>query len=51
MIVTVQEITTSNMFEIETLRESLFEKKIITESEFITNYIKLDREVKGRRLK
>jgi hypothetical protein len=51
LIVTVQEVTTSNMLEIEALRESLFEKEVITEGEFITNYIKLDREVKGRRSK
>ena len=39
------------MLEIEALRQLLFEKGIITEGEFITNYIKLDREVKGRRSK
>lgn len=48
-IVTVQEIAISNMFELEALRQLLFEKGIITEKEFVDRYGKLDREMKERR--
>ena len=48
-IVTVQELAVSNMLEIETLRELLFEKGIITEDEFIAKFKKIDREMKERR--
>ena len=48
-IVTVQELAVSNMLELETLRQLLFEKGIITEDEFIAKYKKLDREKKERR--
>ena len=51
MIVIVQELAIPIMLEIEALRQLLFEKEVITEGEFITNYIKLDREMKGRRSK
>jgi len=50
-IVTAQELAVSNMLELETLRQLLFEKGIITEDEFIARLKKLDREMKekGRR--
>ena len=48
-IVTVQELAISNMLEIETLRQLLFEKGIITEEEFIERYKKLSREMKEKR--
>ena len=48
-IVTTQELAVSNMLEIETLRQLLFEKGIITEEEYIDRYNKLDREMKERR--
>ncbi len=47
-IVTVQELAVSNMLEIEALRQLLFEKKIITQDEFIDNFRKLDREMKEK---
>ena len=37
-----------NMLEIETLRELLFEKGIITKDEFIAKFKKLDREMKEK---
>ena len=48
-IVTVEELAISNMLEIETLRQLLFEKGIMTEDEFIAKFKKLDREMKERR--
>jgi hypothetical protein len=48
-VVTVQELAISNMLEIETLRQLLFEKGIITEEEFIARYKKVGREMKERR--
>ena len=45
-IVTVQELAVSNMLELETLRQLLFEKGIISEDEFIAKFKKLDREMK-----
>ena len=47
-IVTVQELTISNVLEIGTLRELFFEKGIISKEEFIARYKKLDREMKER---
>ncbi len=47
-IVTVQELAVSNMLEIEALRQLLFEKRIITQDEFIDNFRKLDREMKEK---
>ena len=47
-IVTVQELAISNMLELETLRQLLFEKGIISEDEFITKFKKLDREMKEK---
>jgi len=47
-IVTVQELAVSNMLELETLRQLLFEKGIITKEEFITKFKKLDREMKEK---
>ena len=49
-IVTVQELAISNMLELETLRQLLFEKGIITKDEFIAKFKKLDREMKERRV-
>jgi hypothetical protein len=37
------------MLEIETLRQLLFEKGIITEGEFLDRFRKLDREMKAKR--
>jgi hypothetical protein len=37
------------MLELETLRELLFEKGIITEGEFLAKFKKLDREMRERR--
>ena len=48
-VVTVQELAVSNMLELETLRELLFEKGIISEEEFIAKFKKVDREMKERR--
>ncbi|MCK5552132.1 MAG: hypothetical protein KAJ09_03230 [Deltaproteobacteria bacterium] len=48
-IVTIQEIAISNTLEIETLRQLLFEKGIISEEEFIAKFKKLDREMKERK--
>ncbi len=48
-IVTVQELAVSNMLELETLRQLLFEKGIISEEEFIDRFKKLDREMKEKR--
>ena len=48
-IVTTQELAISNMLEIETLRQLLFEKGIISEDEFMAKFKKLDREMKERR--
>ena len=48
-IVTVQELAISNVLEIETLRELLFKKGIITKDEFMAKFKKLDREMKERR--
>jgi hypothetical protein len=48
-IVTVQELAVSNMLELETLRQLLFEKGIINQDEFIAKFKKLDREMKERR--
>jgi hypothetical protein len=50
-IVTVQELAVSNMLELETLRQLLFERGIITKEEFIAHFKKLDREMKERRRK
>ena len=50
-IVTVQELAISNMLEIETLRQLLFEKEIITTDEFIAKFKELDREMKEKRRK
>jgi len=36
------------MLELETLRQLLFEKGVITEEEFIERYKKLDREMKEK---
>ena len=36
------------MLELETLRQLLFEKGIITEGEFIAKFKKLDREIKEK---
>ena len=47
-IVTVQELAISNMLEIETLRQLLFEKGIISKEEFIARFKKLDREMKEK---
>ena len=48
-IVTTQELAISNMLEIETLRQLLFEKGIITQEEFIERFKKLDTEMKEKR--
>jgi len=37
------------MLELETLRQLLFEKGVITEEEFIAKFKKLDREMRERR--
>jgi hypothetical protein len=50
-IVTVQELAVSNMLELETLRQLLFEKGIISEDESISKFKKLDREIKIQRSK
>lgn len=47
-VVTVQELAVSNMLELETLRQLLFEKGIISEDEFISKFKKLDREMRGK---
>ena len=43
-IVTTQELAISNMLELETLRQLLFEKGIITEKEFIERFKKLNKD-------
>ena len=48
-IVTTQELAISNMLEIETLTQLLFEKGIVTEDEFFAKFKKLDREMKEKR--
>jgi len=48
-IVTVQELAVSNMLELETLRQLLFEKRIITEEEFLDKFKKLDRKTTEKR--
>jgi hypothetical protein len=48
-VVTVQELAVSNMLELETLRQLLFEKGVITQDEFIAKFKKLDREMKEKR--
>ncbi len=47
-VVTVQELAVSNMLEIETLRQLLFEKGIISEDEFISKFKQLDRKMKKK---
>ena len=47
-VVTVQELAISNMLELETLRQLLFEKGIITQDEFLAKFKKLDREMKEK---
>jgi hypothetical protein len=47
-IVTVQELAISNMLELEALRQLLFEKKIITEEEFIDRFKKPNVEMKRK---
>jgi hypothetical protein len=47
-IVIVQELAVSNMLELETLRQLLFEEGIIIEEEFIVRYKKLDTEMKEK---
>ncbi len=47
-IVTVQELAVSNMLEIETLRQLLFEKGVISEDEFIAKFKQLDRKMKKK---
>jgi hypothetical protein len=47
-IVTVQELAISNMLEIATLRELLFEKGVITQEEFLAEFKELDREMKEK---
>jgi len=37
------------MLELETLRELLFEKGIITEEEYVARFKKVDREMKEKR--
>jgi hypothetical protein len=39
------------MLELETLRQLLFEKGVISEEEFIAKYKRLDREMKERSVK
>ncbi len=48
-IVTVQELALPNMLELETLRQLLFEKEIITEGEFLTRFERLRIEMKQKR--
>ena len=48
-IVTTQELAISNMLELETLRQLLFEKGIISEEEFIERFKKVNKEMKERR--
>ena len=47
-VVTVQELAVSNMLELETLRQLLFEKGIINEEEFLAKFKKVDREMKEK---
>jgi hypothetical protein len=47
-IVTTQELTISNMVEIEALRQLLFEKGIINEEDCIVRFKKLDWDMKKR---
>ena len=48
-VVTVRELAISNMLELETLRQLLFEKGIITEGEFLTRFERLRIEMKQKR--
>ncbi len=48
-IVTTQELTISNILEIEAMRQLLFEKGIISQDEFMVKHKKLDREMKEKR--
>lgn len=48
-IVTVQELAISKMLEIETLRQLLFDKGVITKDEFIAKFKKRDREMEEER--
>jgi hypothetical protein len=48
-IVTVQDLGVSNMLEIAVLRELLFEKGIKNKEEFLVEFKKLDRTIKGKR--
>ncbi len=48
-IVTTQELAISNMLEIETLRQLLFEKGIISEEGFIARFKEVNREMKEKR--
>jgi hypothetical protein len=48
-VVTVQELAISSMLELETSRQLLFEKGIISEEEFLVEFKKLDRTTKGKR--
>ena len=48
-IVTVQELAISNMVELETLRQLLFEKGIITEEELIERFKKIGKEMKEKK--
>ena len=48
-IVTVPELAISNMLELETLRQLLFEKGIISEDEFIAKFKNLDKDTQRRR--
>jgi len=50
-VVTVQELAVSNMLELETSRQLLFEKGMISEGELIAKFKKLDREIKIQRSK
>ena len=47
-IATFQELTISNMLELEALIQLLFEKEIITQDEFTDKFRKLDREMNER---
>jgi hypothetical protein len=47
-IVTVQELAVSNMLELATLRELLFQKGVITKEEFLAEFKKLDKEMKEK---
>jgi len=47
-IVTIKELAVSNMLELETLRQLLFEKGIITEEQFIAKFKALNREMRKK---